>query len=70
MRTDRAAAPTRIGRRRRTAAAPPPPPWIDRRRRPNPTQVYDLNQQGNEFLSAIGLGLYHTGVEVGGREYS
>mmetsp|Transcript_6664 Transcript_6664/g.20974 ORF Transcript_6664/g.20974 Transcript_6664/m.20974 type:complete len:242 (+) Transcript_6664:1065-1790(+) len=32
--------------------------------------VYDLNQQGNEFLSAIGLGLYHTGVEVGGREYS
>ena len=32
--------------------------------------VYDLDSPGNEFLSALGLGLYHTGVEVDGREYS
>ena len=32
--------------------------------------VDDLDSPGNEFLSALGLGLYHTGVEVDGREYS
>jgi len=30
--------------------------------------IYDLG--GNSFLSALGLGLHHSGVEVGGREYS
>ena len=30
--------------------------------------VYDLHV-ANEFVAAIGLGLYHSGVEIDGREY-
>ena len=30
--------------------------------------VYDLHQ-ANEFVSAMGFGLYHSGVEIDGREY-
>lgn len=32
--------------------------------------VYDLEPQVNEFLHPLGLGLYHSGVDVDGREYT
>ena len=31
--------------------------------------VYDLSE-GNELLSSLGLGLYHSGVVVNGEEYT
>ena len=32
--------------------------------------VYDLNEQSNEFLYPLGLGVYHSGVEISGVEYT
>jgi hypothetical protein len=32
--------------------------------------VYDLNDQSNEYLYPWGLGLYHSGVEISGVEYT
>ncbi|KAJ1445981.1 PPPDE putative peptidase domain-containing protein [Pelagophyceae sp. CCMP2097] len=32
--------------------------------------VYDLNDRVNDLVSAVGLGLYHSGVEIDGREYT
>lgn len=32
--------------------------------------VYDLALPANEFLFPVGLGLYHSGVEIGGSEYT
>lgn len=32
--------------------------------------VYDLNEQSNEYLYPLGLGLYHSGVEISGIEYT
>ena len=32
--------------------------------------VYDLNENANSWLGGVGFGAYHTGVEVGGYEYS
>ena len=32
--------------------------------------VYDLNEQSNEYLYPLGLGIYHSGVEISGIEYT
>ena len=32
--------------------------------------VYDLNEQSNEYLYPLGLGVYHSGVEISGIEYT
>lgn len=32
--------------------------------------VYDLNEQSNEYLYPLGLGIYHSGVEISGVEYT
>ena len=32
--------------------------------------IYDLNKKINRFASRIGLGLYHSGVQVHGKEYT
>ena len=30
--------------------------------------VYDLNEQSNEYLYPLGLGVYHSGVEINGKK--
>lgn len=42
---------------------------LDRNSREVTLNVYDLHDS-NEFLQGIGLGLFHTGVEIQGYEYS
>ena len=32
--------------------------------------IYDLNKKINRFASKLGLGLYHSGVQVHGKEYT
>lgn len=32
--------------------------------------VYDLDQKVNSFSSKVGFGLYHSGVQIGGTEYT
>jgi hypothetical protein len=32
--------------------------------------VYDLDQKVNNYSSKLGLGLYHTGVQIGSTEYT
>lgn len=36
---------------------------------PSSKQVYDLHQS-NSWLQHVGLGMYHSGVEIGGVEYT